>query len=153
MYIHTYTYTAPEFGWHYLSSATCLMRPRGFYVVFVVSKYPHQLLHDSPRLDNLELTGRLRQVVPPESCPSQPRWAANYNNNNNNNNNNNHNIIIMIIIIRRRKGNIHHNTPAHLRLAGRLPRPGGLHWGNTNTQERCTHRQHLCRQIDNYADR
>ena len=29
---------APSFGWHYLSNATRLMRPRSFYAMFIVSR-------------------------------------------------------------------------------------------------------------------
>ena len=33
----TYTYMMPpDFGWHHSSEATCLMRPRLFYMLFLV---------------------------------------------------------------------------------------------------------------------
>ena len=48
VYIYIYIYivyprrqrahSLPSFGWHYLSDATCLMRPRLFYVLFAVSR-------------------------------------------------------------------------------------------------------------------
>ena len=34
MYIYIYTYTHTYIGWHYLSHATCLIRPRVFCAVF-----------------------------------------------------------------------------------------------------------------------
>ena len=40
-------------GWHHLSNSTCLMRPRSFYVWFVVSGITIiNALHSSPRLKN-----------------------------------------------------------------------------------------------------
>ena len=36
-------------GWHYLSNAACLMRPR-LYALFIVTKNKHDLPNHSPRL-------------------------------------------------------------------------------------------------------
>ena len=48
------------FGWHYLSNATSLIRPRLFYVfLFDRVKDHHNLLHHSPLLKNI----CVRQVV------------------------------------------------------------------------------------------
>ena len=46
-------------GWHYLSSATCLRRPRSFYALFHRVRDRNTLLHDSPFLQNT----CVRQVV------------------------------------------------------------------------------------------
>ena len=39
-------------GWHYLSNAICLMRPRSFYALFRCVNDHHNLLHYSQRLKN-----------------------------------------------------------------------------------------------------
>ena len=71
----------PCFGWHYLSNATCLMRPRLFSTVFRRVKDDHNLLHYSPPLKK----ACVRHVVldewfpliclsipPTATAPSQP---------------------------------------------------------------------------------
>ena len=54
-------------GWHYLSNATCLMRPRLFLCVVYSVKEHHQtnVLHVSPHLKNI----CVRQVVLDEWFP------------------------------------------------------------------------------------
>ena len=52
IYIYIYIYmSCRAIGWHYLSNATCLIRPRLFYACFVVKDH-HDLLCYSPPLKN-----------------------------------------------------------------------------------------------------
>ena len=47
------------FGWHYMSTATCLIRPHLFYALFRRAKDRDDMLHSSPRLKKT----CVRQVV------------------------------------------------------------------------------------------
>ena len=53
------SFEATTIGWHYLSNATCLIRPRSFYVSVCRVKEHRNVLHCSPLLKNT----CVRQVV------------------------------------------------------------------------------------------
>ena len=70
-------------GWHYLSDATCLMRPRLLYACFVVSR-TNPLLHHSPLSKNT-CVRQVRKVVSPvlpresgagSECRAAPSWCC-----------------------------------------------------------------------------